>query len=189
MKRFVFLLITGSLAFTTTATSQDSTVVMLLEIPAGTNLKYEFNKASGHFEVEKIDGKNRRVNFLSYPGNYGYIVNTLMDTARGGDGDALDVLLISSAMPQGTELEIIPIAILHLLDHNEKDDKVIAVTVDPELRTIPCVDYNCLINEFPGIMEILKTWFTHYKGPNKVEFKEWGTEIEAWKAIDQWTIR
>ena len=74
----------------------------IIEIPAGTNIKYEFDYESKSFEAEIINGKKRTVNYLPYPGNYGYIKNTFMDPSKGGDGDALDVLVISSSISQGS---------------------------------------------------------------------------------------
>jgi inorganic pyrophosphatase len=182
------LLLVGLFAFPWILQAQDSTVTMLVEIPAGTNLKYEVNKTTDSLEVEIIDGEPRRVKFLPYPGNYGFIRQTLMDKSRGGDGDALDILLIASSLPSGTTLQVIPIGILSLLDHGEKDDKIIAVPADITLRIIPCVDYTCLENDFPGIITVLQTWFTQYKGPGKVELVSWKSEKEAYEAIRYWTI-
>ena len=77
---------------------------MIVEIPAGTNQKIEFDYNDGTFKVDQIDGKDRVIDFLPYPGNYGFIPNTLMDKERGGDGDALDILVIGESVATGTAL-------------------------------------------------------------------------------------
>ena len=48
---------------------------------------------------------DRIVNFLPYPANYGFIPSTFMDKKKGGDGDALDILLISEHMVTGTVVD------------------------------------------------------------------------------------
>jgi len=70
---------------------------MVVEIPAGSNHKIEINTNSGAFEVDQQDGKDRVVDFLPYPGNYGFVPGTKMSKAAGGDGDALDILLIAES--------------------------------------------------------------------------------------------
>ncbi|UII28421.1 inorganic diphosphatase [Fulvivirga maritima] len=166
------------------AFSENGTVQMVIEIPAGTNLKYELNPKTEKFEVEIIDGAERSVNFLGYPGNYGFIPSTLMDTSAGGDGDALDVLLISASLKQGQLVPIIPIAVLKLEDHGENDDKIIAIPADESLRTINSTSLASLKKDYPKAQEILQLWFTGYK-PG-VKFKGWEDQKRAIDVINQW---
>ena len=112
---------------------------MVVEIPAGTNKKLEYNAKTNSFPADVLSGEERKVNFLPYPGNYGFIPSTIMDRSKGGDGDALDVLLLSQHIATGTILEIIPIGILVLEDNGEDDSKIIAVPVDENLRVIDIV--------------------------------------------------
>ena len=45
----------------------------VVEIPAGTNLKLEYNAESGSIEPDQEEGADRYINFLPYPGNYGFV--------------------------------------------------------------------------------------------------------------------
>ena len=99
----------------------------IIEIPAGTNIKYEYNYDSQNFEAQIVDGQKRIINYLPYPGNYGFIENTFMDPSLGGDGDALDVLVICEALHQSKKINIEPIGILKLMDDGEEDHKIIAI--------------------------------------------------------------
>ena len=99
----------------------------IIEIPAGTNKKYEYDPNQKKFIVDIENGKERIIDFLPYPANYGFIPSTLSKSDTGGDGDALDVLVMSETLATGTVLEILPIAILKLIDDGETDYKVIAV--------------------------------------------------------------
>lgn len=170
------------------AFSKDGHVNVVVEIPAGTNLKYEFSPQSKEFEVEVIDGKKRVVAFLPYPGNYGFIPSTLMDKSKGGDGDALDILVIAESLPQGIVTEVIPIAVLHLSDRGETDDKIIAVPAGKSQRTINCTTLNCMEDNFPKALSIIKDWFISYKGPGKMEFKGWANEKVALSEIKKWSV-
>jgi inorganic pyrophosphatase len=88
----------------------------VIEIPAGTNKKYEYNLEKKMFLAEYIDGKERLVDFLPYPGNYGFVPSTYLDPKLGGDGDAIDILVISESVPTGTMIEVIPIWIIYFED-------------------------------------------------------------------------
>jgi len=61
----------------------------VIEIPAGTNQKIEFNTENERFEADQLKGKDRVIDFLPYPANYGFIPSTLMDTDRGGPSPSL----------------------------------------------------------------------------------------------------
>jgi len=155
----------------------------VIEIPAGTNHKYEYNYDSKSFECEIIDGKERVVKFLPYPGNYGFLPGTLMDKKRGGDGDALDVLILGEAVPQGSLLAIQPIATLKLLDKGEEDHKIIAVPLNKDLNVLGISNYK----ELPeSVKQIVQTWFASYKGPGKMEFQNWEGDSATLEEIEKW---
>ncbi|MDA9133798.1 inorganic diphosphatase, partial [Gammaproteobacteria bacterium] len=59
--------------------SKNGFLQMVVEIPAGTNKKIEYDKNINEFFIDKIDGVDRVINFLPYPGNYGFIPSTKMD--------------------------------------------------------------------------------------------------------------
>lgn len=156
----------------------------VIEIPAGTNHKYEYEPQKNQFEIDKIDGKARVVKYLAYPGNYGFIPSTLMDPSQGGDGDALDVLIISEYVPIGTVLEIIPIATLRLLDGGEIDDKIIAIPAQTKLQTLVFENPDDF-GKHPAAAQI-RDWFLHYKGPGHMEFKGWLNQEKTTTDIKRW---
>lgn len=141
------------------AFARPGVVRAVIEIPAGTCDKREYDPASRSFPIDERNGAPRRIRFLPYPANYGFIPGTLMDTAKGGDGDALDVFVLCQALPSGTVLEIELIGIIELVDDNERDDKLVALPVDRMLLTMDVDE----MHELPkGVEDILTTWLTHY---------------------------
>ncbi|MDG2343639.1 MAG: inorganic diphosphatase, partial [Flavobacteriales bacterium] len=153
----------------------------IIEIPAGTNKIFEYNYQTKKFECEIIKGKERTINYLPYPGNYGYILNTYMDPKLGGDGDALDVLVVSENLTQGTEINIKPVAILKLLDNGEEDHKIIAIPAKSNLTFMQ--------DSIPvSVKLIIRSWFCNYKSPNKMEFLSWEDKTSALEEIEKWKI-
>ena len=51
--------------------NENGSINAVIEIPAGTNKKMEYDYRSNKFEQDEIEGSPRSINFLSYPGNYG----------------------------------------------------------------------------------------------------------------------
>jgi len=115
---------------------EQSNVTVVIDIPAGTHLKREYNELSNRFEVELVDQKPREVAYLPYPINYGYLASTLSDSTFGGDGDPIDVMVLSKQLKVGQSLFVLPIATIHLIDMGEIADKVLAIPVDSTLRVI-----------------------------------------------------
>ena len=159
---------------------------MVVEIPAGTNHKIEINKETGEFETDIIDNHPRIINFLPYPGNYGFIPSTLMDEARGGDGDALDILMIGESMPVGTIVAIQPIGTLLLKDNGELDTKLIAIPADSAKVVFQAHNFTQLSVEHAAAKKMIEDWFLNYKGPGVMELIGWRDEVYAIEEIRKW---
>lgn len=159
---------------------------MVVEIPAGTNHKIEINKETGEFENDKIDGKTRIINFLPYPGNYGFIPSTLMDKERGGDGDALDILMIGESLPTGTVVAIQPIGVLMLKDNGELDTKLIAIPADSSKVVMQAYNFTEFSVKQTAAKKMIEDWFLNYKGPGEMELLGWRDEVYAIAEIKKW---
>ena len=157
-------------------------VVALIEIPAGTNQKWEQNKDSGQLEWEKRNGTRRVVSYLPYPGNYGMIENTLLPKDKGGDGDPLDVIILGPAVERGSHIKIDIIGILKLKDNGEQDDKLIAIPVDESLQI---VKGNSIALMDSAALEIIKMWLLNYSSDEMI-FQGWGESEEAKDIIEKW---
>ncbi len=162
---------------------------MVVEIPAGTNVKLEYDIETNTFPVDKKNGKDRVIEFLPYPGNYGFIPSTIMDISRGGDGDAVDILLLSEHLPTGTIIEVLPIGILVLEDSGEKDSKIIVVPIDESLRIMRTHSYESFHSEFFEAKQLIQLWFLGYKEGSVIKFISWEDEKAARIEIEKWSIK
>lgn len=170
------------------AITEEGHINIVVEIPAGTNTKIEFDKNKQQFLPDQKDGKDRIIDFLPYPGNYGYIPGTLMDEEKGGDGDALDVLLIGPALETGRVVQAQPIATLLLSDSGEIDTKLIAIPVDESMRAMKVNNFQEFLIEYDAAKRIVEEWFTHYKGHGVVQFLGWEDDKYAWNEIKKWIV-
>ncbi len=91
---------------------------VIVEIPAGSNNKYEIDKKTGLISLD-------RANYTSspYPFDYGFVPQTLWD-----DGDALDVVILTTyPIALGVLVEVRPVAVVEMIDDGESDFKIIGV--------------------------------------------------------------
>ena len=158
----------------------------IIEIPAGTNRKYEIDKSTGEMRPDLRDGKPRMVNFLSYPMNYGFVPSTIMDKERGGDGDPLDILYIAEHVPNGSIIEAIPIGLLLLKDLGEWDNKVLAIPVDPALRIIDATNWQEFQMRYSAARVIIEQFFLYYDGPGVMTLHGWADETAAMEEVHKW---
>ena len=95
----------------------------VIEIPRHSRGKYEIDKETGMFRLDRV-----LHSAVHYPGDYGFIPQTL-----GDDGDPLDIMLMMTApVFPGCLVEVRPIGIFNLVDRGDGDEKIIAVpTRDP----------------------------------------------------------
>ena len=91
---------------------------MIVEIPRNSNVKYEYDKKLQKMRCDRIIKTA-----MLYPGNYGYIPNTL-----SGDGDPIDILLLCDyPIYPGTVVNVKVIGVLLTTDESGDDEKLIAV--------------------------------------------------------------
>ncbi|MDX1923750.1 MAG: inorganic diphosphatase [Rickettsiaceae bacterium] len=151
---------------------------VIVEIPMNSDpVKYEFDKDSGAIFVDRFIQVS-----MSYPCNYGFVPHTL-----GGDGDPIDVLVVSShpAIP-GSVIKCRPIGVLLMEDESGEDEKILAVPItkiDASMEDIK--SYNDLN---PLLVKRIVHFFERYKDLEKgkwVKITGWGDVAKAHELIEE----
>jgi inorganic pyrophosphatase len=94
---------------------------VVIEIPQGSNVKYEVDKETGALVVDRF-----LFTPMTYPAAYGFIPGTLAD-----DGDPADALVLApSPVVPGAVIRARPIGVLHMTDEAGTDEKIICVPHD-----------------------------------------------------------
>jgi inorganic pyrophosphatase len=136
---------------------------ILIEIPSGSKCKYELDKVAGMIRVDRIISSA-----VYYPGNYGFIPQTLAE-----DGDPLDALVISQiSFHPGVIVRSRPIGVMRMTDEGEPDDKILSVPRrDPHFEGIKTAA------DLPGnqLLEI-EEFFRVYKNLEEKEVVIGGVE-------------
>lgn len=145
------------------APTENGPVHAVVEIPAGTADKWEVTGDGRALAIERQDGQRRRIDYLPYPANYGFLPRTRLGAGDGGDGDPVDVVVLGPAAPCGAVVEARIVGALRLLDDGEQDDKMLAVRPGTPLGDVTGLAE--LRDRYPGVLDILETWFVHYEGP------------------------
>jgi inorganic pyrophosphatase len=98
----------------------------LIEIPMGSNVKYELDKRTGLLRLDRI-----LYSAVHYPANYGFIPQTYAE-----DEDPLDVLVLcQEAVAPMTLVAARAIGLMTMIDSGKRDHKIVAVAVgDPEFN-------------------------------------------------------
>jgi inorganic pyrophosphatase len=133
--------------------------IVMVEIPKGSNIKYEYDTESGFIVVDR-----KLFTAMYYPCNYGFILNTLEK-----DGDPIDVLVLGETpfVPLSL-IKVIPIGVLQTEDEEGHDSKIVAIPtskIDPSFSTV---------SDIKGVPQHLKDqikhFFEHYKELEKGKF-------------------
>lgn len=137
---------------------------MLVEVQSGSANKYEWDAHSGLLKLDRV-----LHGALHYPGDYGFIPETLAD-----DGDPLDGVVLSSyPLLPGTLVEIRVLAILEMEDEKGEDAKILAVVdKDPRLN-----DYRSLGDVPQSILKEIAHFFETYK---QLEPNKWA-KVRGWR--------
>ncbi|MBK9189001.1 MAG: inorganic diphosphatase [Phycisphaerales bacterium] len=122
----------------------------IIEIPKGSNNKYELDKASGLLCLDRVLSSA-----VYYPANYGFIPQTLAE-----DGDPLDVLVYcTEEIPPMCLCNARAVGVMTMVDHGQPDHKIIAVLTDD-----PIYSEFRKASDFPKhIFKMLRRFFQDYK--------------------------
>jgi inorganic pyrophosphatase len=165
------------------ARNQDGTINVVVEIPSGTSEKWEVSEDGKSLVRDFTGDKPRTIDYLAYPANYGLIPRTLLAKERGGDGGALDVIVLGPAVPRGSTVRARAIGVIRIIDRLEQDDKVLAVMDGPTLKNVN--DLESLDKRYPGASDIVTTWFSNAYGKrSKVSLQGAGSRGQALSVID-----
>ena len=138
---------------------------VVVEIPAGTNAKWEVSADTGNIVWEFKNGKPRVVDYEGgYPANYGTVPKTLLSRELGGEGESLDVVLFGAQQKRGAVVKAKLIGMLRLKEGDGTiDDKLLAVAEGtPEYNVKDTDELNANFNNTVG--NTVK-FFRTYKGP------------------------
>ncbi len=145
-------------------------IFVVIEIPAGSSVKYELDKESGAIFVDRF-----LYTAMYYPFNYGFVPKTLAE-----DGDPIDVLVVSNQpVAPGSVIRARPIGVLIMEDESGRDEKIVAVPVsklDPSFEKINSIE------DLPeALLNKIKHFFEHYK---ELEPGKW-VKITGWEGAEK----
>ncbi len=123
---------------------------VIIEIPRGSLNKYEIDKESGLIALDRVSHTGQ-----TFPFDYGFVPQTLWE-----DGDALDVIVLTTEpLFPGILVHVRPVAIMHMNDSGDSDDKVIGVPVnDPRWAQVKDInDVN------PHTLKVIQHFYENYK--------------------------
>lgn len=154
----------------------------VIEVPAGNNLQLKYNHQTQEFVSDKNAGRDRVIEFLPFPGNYGFIPSTEVNK----NGSGLPILVLSERVETGTVMEVLPLGVLQLETSGELEPIVIAVPARPSERTINATSLATLSLNYPAVLTILREWFVNRNRSRNTKFIAWRDERFADKEIQRW---
>ncbi|MBD1398399.1 inorganic diphosphatase [Pontibacter sp. JH31] len=154
----------------------------VIEVPAGSAVKMHYNQQTKAFEVDKLAGQDRIIDFLPYPANFGFIPSTETNAQK----KPLEIVVIAGSVEAGTIMEVIPVGVLQLETDGELDHKIVAVPARPSERSINASDYNSFSRDYPAAKAILQQWFVYHNPTAKSRFIGWRNEQFAEQEILRW---
>lgn len=122
----------------------------IVEIPKGRRSKFEVDKVTGLIKLDRY-----LYSSLMYPGDYGFVPQTLAE-----DGDPLDILvMVNEPTFSGCLIEARPIGLFKMVDKGFNDFKVLAVPHSDPIFA----DFNDLWRVPPHFLREVEHFFSTYK--------------------------
>ena len=166
--------------------NNDGTINVIVEIPAGDNDKWELWKKDGSIRWEFQNNSFRKIKYLPYISNYGFVPQTLFSKEIGGDGDPVDVILLGERIERGSVIKGKILGLINMKDEGRLDSKIVAVNQNSFVFNSSIVDnFDDLNANYPGALEIIEIWFQNYKLNNKILINGYGSVNDAKNLINK----
>lgn len=157
---------------------KNNIITIIVEIPKGSCNKYEFDSQKNRIVLDRV---LYGANF--YPGEYGFIENTL-----DWDGDPLDVIMmITYPTIPGCEINARILGTINMIDNGEIDTKLFAVANDdPRFNHIQSLN-----DVAQHIKDEVENFFLQYKALQKksVQINGWSDLNQALNEIEECKAR
>ena len=164
--------------------NEDNSLNVVVEIPVGSNEKWEVSKIDGSIKWERKNNSFRLIKYIPYISNYGFVPQTLQPADLGGDGDPVDVILIGERFDRGSIVKSKILGVLKMTDEGMIDNKIIAIPINSSVIQSGNINSIEELNKnYPGVLDILSIWFKNYKVSGQVEIEEYDNIKEALKII------
>tara|TARA_Y100001970_G_scaffold90373_1_gene113878 strand:+ start:276 stop:959 length:684 start_codon:yes stop_codon:yes gene_type:complete len=168
------------------AFNNDGTINVIVEIPAGDNDKWELWKKDGSIRWEFQNNSFRKIKYLPYISNYGFVPQTLFSKEIGGDGDPVDVILLGERFERGSVIKGKILGLINMKDEGRLDSKVVAVNQNSFVFNSSILNnFDDLNANYPGALEIIEIWFQNYKLNNKILINGYGSVNDAKNLINK----
>ena len=167
------------------AFNTDGTINVIVEIPAGDNDKWELWKKDGSIRWEFQNNSFRKIKYLPYISNYGFVPQTLFSKEIGGDGDPIDVILLGERLKRGSVIKGKILGVINMKDEGRLDSKIVAVNQNSFVFNSSIVNnFDDLNANYPGALEIIEIWFQNYKLNNNIIINGYGSVNDAKNLIN-----
>ena len=168
------------------AFNNDGTINVIVEIPAGDNDKWELWKKDGSIRWEFENNSFRKIRYLPYISNYGFVPQTLFSKEIGGDGDPVDVILLGERLERGSVIKSKIIGVINMKDEGRLDSKIVAINQNSYVFNSSIINnFNDLNRNYPGALEIIELWFQNYKLNNNILIIGYGNVNDAKNLINK----
>jgi inorganic pyrophosphatase len=138
-------------------------MTVVVEIPRGSRNKYELDKRSGLFRLDRV-----LYSAVHYPGDYGFFPQSYAQ-----DNDPLDALVMVTVPTfPGCAIDVRPIGLFRMKDRGEMDEKVLCVPTSDPLYD----DYETITDVPPHFLREVEHFFTVYKDLEGVRVRTMGWE-------------
>jgi inorganic pyrophosphatase len=154
-------------------TARTGSIHAIVEIPKGRRTKFELDEETGLFRLDRYLYSSSH-----YPGDYGFIPQTLAD-----DGDALDVLvMVNEPTFTGCLIETRVVGLFRMRDKGANDYKILGVPSSDPLFA----EYQRLEDVPSHFLKEVEFFFSTYKQLEgvRIDAQGWHSAEEALAEID-----
>jgi inorganic pyrophosphatase len=159
-------------------------VFAVVEIPAGTTHLQAIDTIGQVVPIAESP-----VDFLPFPGNYGFVAGCGKTDSVSGVLSPLPVLVMMHALETQSIVEVKPVAVLVLSKSGKPYPIVMAVPADSTLQSIKAKGFVDFLTEYDATRHILQQWFLNYQGHEMFGFTGWRDEHYAQQLIADWKLK
>lgn len=203
MKRYLVLLIVSIIILTSCKKagyhdlkpiSKKNNPHCVIEVSAGTNKIYSYDRKSNGFKIERKNGKDIKFEGIAMPFNYGFIPSTNAKFTFDKVNPELDILVIGEKISTSSLIDFKIIGCLQFahkdssrtgLNENVIHNIIVSLPIDKELKTIEITNFKDLTRKYRGQRKIIELYLQDLFTQYNFTFYGWKDEKFASQLLEE----
>jgi inorganic pyrophosphatase len=167
----------------------DNGLRVVIEMPAGSVDLFAFDGQSGDILPILKEGRQRSIDVLPFPANFGFVPGTSLDISGNAVGAPVRIMVLGPHLSTGTVTETRLIGLLKVKEGGKEKQMLLASPLTSTNQEQSLQGFQDFLLYKDSLKRAVEDWFVFYRNLPDTQIIGWDDEKAALKVVQQASLR